>query len=169
MFFNFWLHLHSFPLRADWWKSDSSVDGEPQGNWKWNLNSRDVVASSPSISLQLVENLAAPLMASTPGIEPGLWSRWKASVLTTTPPLLLIHLRVFWFLHFSVILRPWVLVRSWGWDPRPSALQSSALPTESLLPRLKNRNVCYFSLWSVKRTRFLQLCALRCVCWQDGR
>ena len=28
-------------IRADWWKSDSSVDGEPQGNW------RDVVASSP--------------------------------------------------------------------------------------------------------------------------
>ena len=22
--------------RADWRKSDSSVDGEPQGNWRWN-------------------------------------------------------------------------------------------------------------------------------------
>ena len=29
MFFNVCLHLHLFPLRADWWKSDSSVDGEP--------------------------------------------------------------------------------------------------------------------------------------------
>ena len=24
--------------------------GEPQGNWRWNSNSRDVVASSPSFS-----------------------------------------------------------------------------------------------------------------------
>ena len=44
------LHSRSFPLRADWRKSDSSVDGEPQGNWRWNSNSRDVVASSPSFS-----------------------------------------------------------------------------------------------------------------------
>ena len=35
-------------LRADWRRSDSSVDGEPQGYWRWNSNSRDVVASSPS-------------------------------------------------------------------------------------------------------------------------
>ena len=40
-----------FLLRADWQKSDSSVDGEPQGNWRWNSNSRDQVASSPSFSL----------------------------------------------------------------------------------------------------------------------
>ena len=33
------------------YKSDSTVDGEPQGNWIWNSNSRDVVASSPSFSL----------------------------------------------------------------------------------------------------------------------
>ena len=25
-------------------KSDRSVDGEPQGNWRWNSNSRDVDA-----------------------------------------------------------------------------------------------------------------------------
>ena len=31
-------------------KSDTSVDREPQGNWRWNSNSRDVVASSPSFS-----------------------------------------------------------------------------------------------------------------------
>ena len=29
-------------------KSDSSVDGEPRGNWRWNSNYRDIVASSPS-------------------------------------------------------------------------------------------------------------------------
>ena len=34
MFFNVCLHLRSFPLHADWQKSDSSVDGEPQGNWR---------------------------------------------------------------------------------------------------------------------------------------
>ena len=33
---------------ADWRKSDSSVDREPQGNWRWNSNFRDAVASSPS-------------------------------------------------------------------------------------------------------------------------
>ena len=37
-------------IRAEQRKSDSSVDGEPQGNWKWNLNSRDVFASCPSFS-----------------------------------------------------------------------------------------------------------------------
>ena len=47
---NVCLHSRSFPLRADWRKLDSSVDGEPQGNWKQNSNSRDVVTSSPSFS-----------------------------------------------------------------------------------------------------------------------
>ena len=31
-------------------KSDCSVDGEQQGNWRWNSNSRDLIASSPSFS-----------------------------------------------------------------------------------------------------------------------
>ena len=35
---------------ADWWKSDNSVDGESQGKGRWNSNSRDIVASSPSFS-----------------------------------------------------------------------------------------------------------------------
>ena len=47
---NVCLHLRSLPPRADWRKSDSPVDGEPQGNWCRNSNSRDVVASSPSFS-----------------------------------------------------------------------------------------------------------------------
>ena len=41
MFFNFCLYSPSFPLRSDWRKSDSLVDGEPQGNWKWNSNFRE--------------------------------------------------------------------------------------------------------------------------------
>ena len=32
MFFNVCWHSRPFPLSADWRKSDSSVDGEPQGN-----------------------------------------------------------------------------------------------------------------------------------------
>ena len=34
LYFNVCLHSRSFPLRVDWWKSDSSVDGEPQRNWR---------------------------------------------------------------------------------------------------------------------------------------
>ena len=44
MFFKVRLHSRSFLLRADWWKSDSLVDEEPQGNWRWNSNSSDIVA-----------------------------------------------------------------------------------------------------------------------------
>ena len=50
VFFNVCLHSRSFPLLADWRKSNSSVDREQQGNWRWNSNSRDIVASSPSFS-----------------------------------------------------------------------------------------------------------------------
>ena len=50
VFFNVCLHSRSFPLLANWRKSDSFVDGESQGNWRWNSNFRDVVASSPSFS-----------------------------------------------------------------------------------------------------------------------
>ena len=41
------------------------------------------------------------------------------------------------YLHFSVILRPWVLVRPRESNRRPLALHSHALPTELTLPRLK--------------------------------
>ena len=51
VFYNVCLHLRWFPLCAHWRKSDSSVDGEPQGNWRWNSYSRDVVASSPNYCL----------------------------------------------------------------------------------------------------------------------
>ena len=36
--------LRSFLLHVDWRKIDSSVNREPQGNWRWNSNSRDLVA-----------------------------------------------------------------------------------------------------------------------------
>ena len=39
------------------------------------------------------------------------------------------------YLHFSVILRPWVMVRARESNSRPPALQSNALPTELTLPR----------------------------------
>ena len=47
---NVCVHSCSFPLRANWRKSSSSVDGEPQRNWRRNLISRDVVASFLSFS-----------------------------------------------------------------------------------------------------------------------
>ena len=50
VFFNVCLHSYSFPLRADRLKSNRIFDGEPQGNWWRNSNSRNVVASSPSFS-----------------------------------------------------------------------------------------------------------------------
>ena len=37
-------------IHADWRKSASSVDWVPQGNWRRDSNSRDIVASSPSFS-----------------------------------------------------------------------------------------------------------------------
>jgi len=42
VFFNVCLHSCWFPLCADWWKSDSSVNVEPLGNWRQNSNFRDV-------------------------------------------------------------------------------------------------------------------------------
>ena len=41
VFFNVCLHSRSFLPLADWRKSDSSVEGEQQGNWRWNSNSRN--------------------------------------------------------------------------------------------------------------------------------
>ena len=69
MFFNVCLHLRLFPLLADWRKSDSSVDREPEGNWRWNSNSRDIVACSPSFSRPAaLENLIAGLYTTGPGM-----------------------------------------------------------------------------------------------------
>ena len=41
------------------------------------------------------------------------------------------------YVHFSLILRPSVMVRPRESNPRPPALQSNALPTELILPRSK--------------------------------
>ena len=42
VFFNVSSQSRSFPIRANWRKSGRSVDGKPQGNWRWNSNSRDL-------------------------------------------------------------------------------------------------------------------------------
>ena len=63
-------------FRADWRESDSSVDGEPQGNWRWNSNFRDEVASSPSFSARPGE-LACKLTVTR--------CRSKQSVFCTFP------------------------------------------------------------------------------------
>ena len=49
--------LLTFAFVSDWRKSDSSVEGEPQGNWRWNSISRDVVGSSPSFPAPPPERL----------------------------------------------------------------------------------------------------------------
>ena len=87
----------SFPLRTDWRKSDSSFGGEPQGNWmRWDSNSRDVVASSPSFSLSNARapsnfvvtctSLCQPLNAKA-GADPGFFLGGGAlvSCSTSTP------------------------------------------------------------------------------------
>ena len=66
VFFNVCLHLRSFPLCADWRKSNSSVDGEPHGNWRWNSSSRDVVASSPSFFPSRRQSAPESLLAGYP-------------------------------------------------------------------------------------------------------
>ena len=61
--FHGFLHSRSFPYRADWRKSDSSVDGEPQGNWRWNSNSRErrscKLSHPPERTVELVRRLSA--------------------------------------------------------------------------------------------------------------
>ena len=70
-------HSRSFPLRADWRKSGSSVDGEPQMNLRWNSNSRDVVACSPSFSRPAAR---APRRACSQAIRPSVPSKaWRDS------------------------------------------------------------------------------------------
>ena len=55
------------------------------------------------------------------------------------------------YLHFSVILRPWVTVQPREWIPRPPAVQSSALLTERIPPvQSKTQNNVKFQLCTQK-------------------
>ena len=77
-FFNVCSHSHSFSLRADWRKSDSSVDGEPQGNWKWNLTLQALLPYRPAAR----EPLRACSQTSRGGGGGGRsWSRIPAPFL----------------------------------------------------------------------------------------
>ena len=58
------------------------------------------------------------------------------------------------YLHLSVLLRSWVLVRPWESNLRPPALQSSALPTELILPQHCISCFCIFQR-ATQRTRIL--------------
>ena len=84
VFSNVCLHLCSFPLRADWRKSESSVDGEPQGNWRLNLNSRDLVASSLSFSKKAPQRTCsqADIIASFFPIPPPTRRRQRQVLLS---------------------------------------------------------------------------------------
>ena len=88
-FSNACLHSPSFALRADWRKSDSSVDGEPQVNWRQNSPSGDVVASSPSFSCPAAR---APRIACSQAKTAYKWTidatsgvlvRWRLNLLLT--------------------------------------------------------------------------------------
>ena len=60
--------------------------------------------------------------------------------------------------HFSVILRPWVLVRLWESNPRPPALQFLILDTElHFVIQLRNtlkiiHEIFYFHFWLIFKT-----------------
>ena len=59
------------------------------------------------------------------------------------------------YLHFSVILRPWVLVRPRRSNPRLPPLHSSSLPTELILPQLsKQTNALYLWFQELVEVRF---------------
>ena len=55
-------------------------------------------------------------------------------LLETGPPWLVCRAKAVYH-HFSIILRPWIVVRPQRSTPRPSALQTSAVPLELLLLR----------------------------------
>ena len=73
VFFNVCLHSRSCPLRADWWKSDSSVDGKTQGNRRRNSNSKErrscklsfFPAPPPERPGEFARRLASPLNTVT--------------------------------------------------------------------------------------------------------
>jgi len=48
-------------------KSDTSVDGEPQGNWTWNSSSEDIVARSPSSSDRVPQRACSQAMGAHAG------------------------------------------------------------------------------------------------------
>ena len=61
------------------------------------------------------------------------------------------------YLHFSVILRPWVLVWTWELNPQPPTLQSHALLTEPTVPQyvsvvvlLTSEHYCKFKIFLMK-------------------
>ena len=80
--FNLCLHSRSFSLCADWRKSDSSVNGQPQGNWRRNSNSRDVVASSPSFSRPAVRAPQRAFMQAKEGEVTLLGGVTRQSILS---------------------------------------------------------------------------------------
>ena len=61
----------------------------------------------------------------------------------------------------QLFLRPWLLVRPRESNPRPPALQSSALSTELILPRLNNNGSLFLDCLVVKKTGVkIPFCAL---------
>ena len=115
--------MHLFPLCADWQKSDSSVDGEPQGNWRWNSNSTDVVASSPSFSCPAAKSTPESSLAGCS--EQG----WKTNLRIQTLAFYVGKRRVLSPSHCTTLKLPapfyphifshWTMI--FPWPPAPSS------------------------------------------------
>ena len=132
--FSMFLHSRSFLLLGDWRKSDSSVDGEPQGNRRWNSNTRDVVASSPTFSRPT---------ASTPrrACSQAKANRNNAKYLTRV--LFLSHLCVYDSKQIQCSFRYWMCF-SIDWLPQFNSLVNFS--------DNRVKSVCF--LWGTKKLNF---------------
>ena len=95
---------YNFPLFADLWKSDSSVDREPQGNWRWNLNSSHVVVQA-----------LLPFPALPPECPESLLSGYCITVLSVTP-ITGVACNRFKIWEHTAIITPYLILTSIGGD-----------------------------------------------------
>ena len=122
----------------DWRKSDSSLDGKQQGNWEWNSNSRDAVASSPSFSCPTAR---APRRASSQANARGIKGTTTGThyiprfLFCSRYPLFLdlaLQAKMYktrqeiWIIVYSHdrMNRVWIATFKWGWSQVSVGLKS---------------------------------------------
>ena len=122
----------------DWRKSDSSLDGKQQGNWEWNSNSRDAVASSPSFSCPTAR---APRRASSQANARGIKGTTTGThyiprfLFCSRYPLFLdlaLQAKMYktrqeiWIIVYSHdrMNRVWIATFKWGWSQASVGLKS---------------------------------------------
>ena len=125
----------------DWRKSDSSLDGKQQGNWEWNSNSRDAVASSPSFSCPTAR---APRRASSQANARGIKGTTTGPhyipqfLFCSRHPLffdLALQAKMYkarqeiWIIVYShdTMNRVWITTFKWGWFQVSEGLKSLKL------------------------------------------